>query len=156
MLGQELTRIQGLEASRGNISVLLLIGFGAAYMAWGIHHARHGHEHQHLGVDNIGGAAKTVFITRFWILFAVMVFGPCEPMIPLIFLAWSKGPALLAGVIGIFSLITIAMVITQSLAAFEGLRFAWTRYEERLARHSHTIAGATILAVGLIVILFGI
>jgi len=152
-LGKELTQLQGLELHRGALASLLLIGFGVAYMAWGIKHARHGVNHAHLSVDTLSQAAKAAFITRFWTLFAVMVFGPCEPMIPLIFMAWIKGFSALVATISLFSLVTSAMVMVQSFMAYEGLGFVWERYEARLARHSHTIAGATILAVGLLVVL---
>ncbi|MBI4064433.1 MAG: hypothetical protein HY401_09070 [Elusimicrobia bacterium] len=154
LLGQELSRLQGVEARRGEMAILLLIGFGIAYLAWGIKHARHGVNHHHVGVDSLAGAAKTAFLTRFWIFFAVMIFGPCEPMIPLIFLAWAKGLQPLLSVVGVFSFITVTMVVAQSLLAYQGLSFFWSRHEDQLARYSHAIAGATIIAVGLLVILF--
>lgn len=156
LLSKGVTELQGVEAHRGAISSVLLIGFGLAYMAWGIKHARHQDHHEHLGVDKIKDVLKLAFARRFWILFAVIVFGPCEPLIPLIFLAWMKGASALIATISIFSAITVLLVVAQSLLAFKGLSLLSGKYEQVLARHAHTLAGATILAVGLLVVFLGL
>ncbi|MBI4369986.1 MAG: hypothetical protein HY547_07135 [Elusimicrobia bacterium] len=155
-LGRGLSDLQQIDIDRAAMAQYLLIGFGAAYMAWGIKHARHGVDHEHLTVDNFSQAAKLSMSRRFWTLFAVMVFGPCEPMIPLIFLAWTKSLGVVLLTVAVFCVITIAMVMTQSLLAYEGAGIFWSKHEGLLARHSHTIAGATIVVVGLMVILFGL
>jgi nickel/cobalt exporter len=67
-LGIATIELQGIEAIRGDIGVLLLIGFGIAYAIWGLKHARN-HHHHSFQVDK----KKAVTL---WTLYAVFVLGP--------------------------------------------------------------------------------
>ncbi|MFH0860734.1 MAG: hypothetical protein V1921_05995 [Candidatus Altiarchaeota archaeon] len=143
MLGFSLTQVHGTESSRGEVALLLLIGFGAAYALWGLKHAR---EHHHMEVDN----RKTV---TFWALFTIFVFGPCEPLIPLMFLAVQFGWYGILSVGMVFSAITISMMEVQSVLAYSGAKLFWPHSIER---YSHAMAGAVIAFTGVFVWVMGI
>ncbi len=64
------------EGKRANIARWLMIGFGVAYAVWGLKAA-----HRHRS-ERLHGSSVTT-----WALIVVFVLGPCEPLIPLIFLA---------------------------------------------------------------------
>ncbi|MBI1953748.1 MAG: hypothetical protein HYS41_06475 [Candidatus Omnitrophica bacterium] len=146
--GWALHRLEGTEAWRGSVAVWLLVGFGVAYALWGLKHAQH--PHPHLSVKD---AVKLYAARRAWILMAVLVFGPCEPLIPLMFLSYQRGTGAVGMVCAAFSLVTVAMVVGQSCLSYAGLRLfrpAW------MERYAHVLAGAAIAATGLAVIVLGI
>ena len=146
--GWAVHHLQGVEAWRGGVAIWLLIGFGAAYLLWGLKHAQH--PHPHLSVQD---AVKIYAARRVWILIAVLVFGPCEPLIPLMFLAYKGGLAAIVTVSAIFSLVTIGMVVGQSCLSYAGISFLHVEWMER---YSHALAGAVIVLTGFAVVLLGI
>ncbi len=85
-----------------------------------------------------------------WVLFTIFVFGPCEPLIPLLIFPAavhrSGGIALVAGVFGIA---TIATMLVSVLALLEGVSRVRT---EGLERWSHALAGATLACCGVLVL----
>jgi nickel/cobalt transporter (NicO) family protein len=146
--GWAVGKMEGVETWRGGVAIWLLIGFGAAYALWGLKHAQH--PHPHLSVKD---AVKAYAKKKVWILMAILVFGPCEPLIPLMFLAYKEGfPAIIA-VCVIFSLVTVAMVVAQSCLAYAGLRMFRPHWMEHYA---HALAGAAIVLTGLVVISLGL
>ncbi|MCM8794521.1 MAG: hypothetical protein NC819_01790 [Candidatus Omnitrophica bacterium] len=146
--GWAVHRLEGVEAWRGSVAIWMLIGFGAAYTLWGLKHSQH--QHPHMTVQE---AVKVYATRRVWILIAVLVFGPCEPLIPLMFLSYKEGLAAIIAVSTLFSLVTIAMIVGQSCLTYAGVQSIHSR---RLERYSHALAGATIVATGLLVIVLGI
>jgi sulfite exporter TauE/SafE len=82
-----------------------------------------------------------------WILFTIFVFGPCEPLIPLLmYPAAALSPGAIALVAAVFGAVTVAtMLAVVSLLAL-GLTAVST---ERLGRLSHPLAGVTILLCGI-------
>lgn len=149
LLGVALVSLEGFEASRGQGAILLLIGFGVAYAVWGLKHAgEHHHHHQALAIDESRRRTITV-----WSLVAIIVLGPCEPLIPLLFLATKYGWNGLVLTAGVFSLTTMAMMIGLSYFAYLGL--------ERLRLHAfdryvHAISGALIAITGVLVLVLGL
>jgi len=146
--GWAVHRLEGAEAWRGSVVVWLLIGFGAAYALWGLKHAQHPHPHV-----SVKDAVRAYATRRAWLLIAILVFGPCEPLIPLMFLAYKEGLAAIWVVAVVFSLVTIAMVVGQSCLAYAGVRLfrpAW------MERYAHTLAGVAIVLTGVAVIVLGI
>lgn len=141
--GLALTRVKAIETSRGEIAGLLLIGFGIAYAVWGLKQARRHHLEEHSLQ-----AAVTV-----WVLIAVFVLGPCEPLIPLMFLAISRGWHAVALTTLVFGLATISVMLVGTFLAFRGASAA--RFEA-FERYNHAIAGALIAITGLAVMLLGI
>ena len=85
LLGFSLSKLTAAESHRGEIALWLLIGFGIAYMVWGLKKARD-YKHEHIDAEKL--KSKTVTL---WTLFAIFVLGPCEPLIPLMFLATDYG-----------------------------------------------------------------
>ncbi len=168
-LGIAAERLEWIESRRGEISAWLLIGFGLAYATWALyrsirnrphrhahfhvdepsHAHEHRHENEHLHPHQLDRRALTV-----WTLFIVFVFGPCEPLIPLLMVpafghAW-YGVVLVAVVFGVTTVGTMAAVV---LAGFYGLRpFFFSFFE----RHVHVVAGLMIAASGVAIKAFGL
>jgi threonine/homoserine/homoserine lactone efflux protein len=76
-------------------------------------------------------------------LFLIFVFGPCEPMIPLVMAPGSPWGIVLVSLT--FTLVTLAVMLSAVLAATFGLKRVSLR---PLERWSHAMAGAVILACG--------
>ena len=127
--------------------VWLLVGFGVAYALWGLKHAQH--HHPHISVQE---AVKSYATRRVWLLIAILVFGPCEPLIPLMFLAYKDGWTTIWIVAAVFSLVTISMIVGQSCLTYAGVRMFRLYW---LERYAHTTAGIVIVATALLVLLIG-
>jgi nickel/cobalt exporter len=168
-LGIALFRVQAIEAHRGDVAAWLLLGFGFAYFVWGLHrairnrpheHAHihpggivHRHEHTHTGEHSHVHAAETQSVTP-WILFLIFVFGPCEPLIPLVMYPAAEGHMAEVGLVaGAFSVTTIGAMLGIVMGAHYGL----TRFHVGgLTRYAHALAGLTILACGAAVKFLGL
>ncbi|MFQ5956675.1 MAG: hypothetical protein ACE5KK_02755 [Candidatus Brocadiales bacterium] len=144
-LGLGLVRLEGVESLRGNLAGFLLIGFGVAYALWGLKHLRHNHLH----LD----AKKTVTV---WALIAIFIFGPCEPLIPLMFLAVQHGWYGVWLTTAAFALITVFMVVAQSMLAFLGMGILPGRHMVHMEQWSHVMAGGVIALTGVAVMFLGI
>ena len=146
--GLAIHRLEGMEAWRGSVGIWLLIGFGVAYVLWGLKHAQHHHPH-----ISIKEAVKVYAARRVWILFAIFVFGPCEPLIPLMFVASQVGMPTVWAISLVFSVVTVAMVVGQST-----LSYAWVRLIEApwMERYAHALAGLVILLTALFVLVAGV
>jgi len=147
LLGFSLAKLEGIEGHRGAIVLWLLIGFGIAYMIWGI---KKGREHKHAHIDEEKFKSKTIAV---WTLFAIFILGPCEPLVPLVFLGYNYGYAGVIAVSVIFSIITIVMMLGQSLLAFMGVQLVKHEFAER---YSHAFAGLVITLTGVSVMVLGI
>ena len=135
------------ESHRGEIALWLLIGFGIAYTVWGLKKARD-YKHEHVDAETL--KSKTITL---WTLFAIFVLGPCEPLIPLMFLATEYGWAGIAMVSLAFSAMTIFMMLAQSLLAYAGIQLIRHDIAER---YSHAFAGFVIFLTGAFVMVLGI
>lgn len=161
-LGVMVDKLVAIESVRGDLAAWAFIAFGLAYFAWGIrraiknkphthvhfhedgssHYHEHTHHADHAHVHN--GPAK-VNITP-WILFTIFVFGPCEPLIPLLmYPAAQSSWAGMTLVAGIFGIITIGTMMTIVLMASKGISFLPLG---KLERYSHALAGFIIFASG--------
>lgn len=146
--GLAVHHLQGAEVWRGSVGVWLLIGFGVAYAVWGLKHAQH--QHPHLSIEK---AVKVYAVRRMWMLMAIMVFGPCEPLIPLMFVAAQQGMPVVAAVSAIFSVVTVGMVIGQSCLSYAGVRLIQAPWIERYA---HALTGLVIVLTAIFVLLTGV
>ncbi|MBI2173880.1 MAG: hypothetical protein HYU33_01615 [Candidatus Omnitrophica bacterium] len=146
--GWALHRMEGTEVWRGNVAIWLLIGFGVAYAIWGLKHAQHPHPHV-----SIEDAVKAYAARRMWMLIAILVFGPCEPLIPLMFLAYDRGMPSVWMISLVFSIVTVGMVVGQSCLTYAGVRWI---HLPLLERYAHAMAGLVIALTGLAVILLGL
>lgn len=147
VLGFTLDKLHKFEGGRGSIALWLLIGFGIAYMLWGIKQA---HSHTHDDIDKEKLKKQTVSI---WIMFAVVVLGPCEPLIPLAFLGYNFGWPGIISVSIVFSLVTLIMMLAQSLLAYKGIQLISSQITEKYA---HAFAGLVIALTGGLVMVLGI
>ncbi|MEE9200939.1 MAG: hypothetical protein V3V45_05795 [Candidatus Brocadiales bacterium] len=141
-LGLGLFRLGGAESLRGSIAGFMLIGFGVAYALWGLKHLRHNHLH----MDD----TKKVTV---WALIAIFIFGPCEPLIPLMFLAVQHGWYGVWLTATAFSLITVFMIVAQSVLAFKGMELLPGK---RMEQWSHVMAGGIIALTGVAIMYIGI
>jgi threonine/homoserine/homoserine lactone efflux protein len=147
LLGFSLSKLKSIEGHRGEIVLWLLIGFGIAYMIWGIKKAR---EDKNRTIDEEKLKAKTVAV---WTMFAIIILGPCEPLVPLVFLGYNFGwPGVIIVSIA-FSIVTIIMMLTQSLLALMGIQLVKNDIAER---YSHAFAGLVIALTGVFVMVVGI
>jgi len=147
LLGFSLSKLEGIEGQRGQIALWLLIGFGLAYMIWGVKKAK---EHKHKEIDKNILKKKTVAV---WTLFAVFILGPCEPLIPLAFLGYNYGFFGILLVSLVFSVITIVMMLAQTFLAVLGVQWIKNDVAER---YSHAMAGMVIALTGIFVLNMGI
>jgi ABC-type nickel/cobalt efflux system permease component RcnA len=161
--GWSLNNIVIFESSRGNIAAWLLIIFGGIYLVWGLfkayHNKPHTHWHKHMDGSvhkhlhdhsgehkHIHEYAKGKSMTP-WILFIIFVFGPCEPLIPILIFPASEGSLIgLILVITAFSLSTILTMTGIVYLSVSGLKLVQLG---KLERFSHAIAGAFIFLSGI-------
>ncbi len=162
-LGVAVSRLKLFESTRGDIAAWLLTAFGLVYMVWGLRrairgrihshtHAHHGgevhiHDHDHHQAhlhphDN----TSTARILTPWVLFTIFVFGPCEPLIPILMYPAAAqstfGVILVATVFGVTTLLTMVTVVLMLSFGLERLPTS------RLERYSHALAGFTIFLCG--------
>ncbi len=167
--GMAIGKLEAFEGFRGNIAAWLLIGFGFAYTVWGIrrairnkqhshHHVHsgnmeHRHEHAHCN-EHAHPHADGRRSTTPWILFTIFVFGPCEPLIPILMYPAAKhsitGMILVASV---FSAITIGTMLAVVLLTSWGVSFAKLG---KLERYTHAMAGAAIFLSGIAIQFLGL
>jgi nickel/cobalt transporter (NicO) family protein len=168
--GIALRKLVFIESVRGNIAAWLFIAFGFVYMIYGIKKAvrnqKHSHVHLHSDGDahvhthnhyeehsHVHSTTKNKSLTP-WILFTIFVFGPCEPLIPLLmFPAAQNSHIALVMVCIIFGLTTIITMTTIVMVSLWGIRlFDFGKLE----RYTTAIAGATILICGLAIQFLGL
>ena len=175
-LGVVLSRLEFIEASRGQVAAWLMIGFGVAYTAWGLRRAYrhrphthihahaggvvHGHEHvheaEHVHVhenkdvhahEGKDAAPATTASLTPWILLTIFVFGPCEALIPLLMYPMAKESLSGAALVtAAFAVATIGTMCAVVLAGQEAIG------RLRLAgweRYAHALAGMAIASCGL-------
>jgi ABC-type nickel/cobalt efflux system permease component RcnA len=164
VLGTAVLKLEGIESVRGDLAGWLLLGFGIAYTAWGIRRAilnrphehahvhaadegeSHSHEHTHADDHAHPHAKPGSRNTTPWVLFTIFVFGPCEPLIPLLIYPAAKiGIASAAVVAAVFAVVTIGTMLACVMLAHRGLSFL--RFS-RIERYSHALAGATVVLCG--------
>jgi len=167
-LGLAVNRIEGIEDTRGGIAAWLLIGFGAAYLIWGVVYALrgHAHSHQHAHADGTvhshqhdhhsehlhpHSVTQQVVPARMtpWILFTIFFFGPCEPLIPLLMYPAAEaslwGVAMVTILFSLATLITMTGMVSLLVGGFMMVRFS------TFERFTHAFAGGVVLACGMAV-----
>jgi sulfite exporter TauE/SafE len=170
-IGVAIERLEWIESFRGNIAAWGLIAFGLVYAAWsavraarGRSHAHvhahrdgtlHAHTHDHVSEHlHVHEAEQPGQSLAFWSLFIIFVFGPCEPLIPLLMVpAFEHHWLAVAAVAAVFSVATIGTMLILVAFGIWGLRLAPL---ERLGRYANTLAGLAIAASGLAIQLLGI
>lgn len=160
-LGISLNKLTFIEGFRGDIVALLLIFFGLLYTIYGFHKFLKNGGHQHLPNFLIPGNLREikhqvshgleekVDETKLtpWVLFIIFVFGPCEVLIPMLFI-----PAVQRSSVGIASVaffFGIATIATMMFIVYLGhLGSSFLKFKSR-EKYMHLIAGLVILGAGL-------
>lgn len=169
-LGIAVKKLEIVEGFRGNLAAWLLIAFGLVYFVWGLRRAyrnqphehkhahigeathahRHDHHREHAHVHNSKGAASLAP----WTLFIIFVFGPCEPLIPILMYPAAQNSFFgLIVVTCVFGIVTIATMLGAVLLSRAGVSFLPLAKVQRFA---HVIAGATICLCGLAIQFLGL
>ena len=167
LLGLSLGWLEAVESFRGDLAGWLLLGFGLALLAWGLIRAArnrphvhvhahedgtiHRHPHRHAGEHmHVHASARKASLSP-WLLFIVFVFGPCEPLIPILMFPAAQGHlGHVAGVSLVFGAATVATMTLMVMATCFGLsRFRWRsaeRYAMALSGLVVTLSGAAVVA----------
>ncbi len=161
-LGIAVSQLEGLESFRGNVAGWALIAFGLVYTVWGVRRAIRNRPHSHLHVHEDGSShahehahrhehahvhesATRVSLTP-WILFTIFVFGPCEPLIPIVMYPAAQhsmsGLILVTTVFGAVTILTMEGIVLLSCYGIRLLPMG------RLERYSHALAGGAVLLCG--------
>lgn len=159
------------EQNRGSIAAWGLLSFGILYTLWGIKKARsfhsHTHEHHHQdGVfhthchNHVGHEHHHVHHTSTaskamtpWVLFIIFVFGPCEPLIPvLMFPAVQQHISVLILVTIVFGFTTLLTMVSVVMLGRWGLQ---TASVQRLDRFAHATAGMVVMIAGFGMVFLG-
>jgi nickel/cobalt exporter len=162
-LGSAVSKLEWIEGLRGDAAGWLLLSFGLAYMVWGIKKAikgerhthihshdaaeQHEHSHSHEAAHTHPHAGKASVTP--WALFIIFVFGPCEPLIPvLMYPALNSGLGLAAAAAAVFSVVTIATMMSVVFLLLWGVRLLPV---EKMERYAHALAGFAVFACGVAV-----
>ncbi len=170
-LGIAVTKLKGVETFRGSLASWLLIGFGLAYFLWGLRRAwrnkPHCHPHQHSTAEehdhphvhedehfHIHQRKREKANITPWILFTIFIFGPCEPLIPLVMYPAAQhnlaGVAIVTAAFGLATILTMLTIIAVSSWGISFVRLG------RLEKYSHALAGAMIFISGISIQFLGL
>lgn len=142
-IGAATEHVSGWETVRGDVASLLLIGFGIAYMIYGLKQIGKRNAHVH-------DKAQTA---SYWTLFILIMFGPCEPLIPLLFASSAFGWPNVIAAAGVFGAATLIVMQLQVHVALWGISYIKVRIFEHT---SDVLAGAAIVVTGIAIRVFGI
>lgn len=169
LAGAQLASLVEIEGVRGNLAGWALLAFGLMYFAWGLKQAGRAHRHSHLHVhkdvvhdhehdhhtdhSHVHDADNKNSMTP-WAIFIIFVLGPCEALIPLfMYPAAQQSASLIVAVAVVFSTITVATMlacVAVTMIGLEKLRLPAT------GRYAHAVAGASVLACGLLISFIGL
>lgn len=168
-VGISVNKLVSIESFRGNIAGWLFIAFGLVYMIISIRnlvkkhrHAhkhyhfggeQHDHEHNHFNQHNHLHEKDSASATP-WVLFLIFVFGPCEPLIPI--LMYPAAQNNITGAIlvsALFSIITIGTMMSVVAAFYLG----FSRISLKpIEKYNHLIAGSLIFFSGVAIQFLGL
>jgi sulfite exporter TauE/SafE len=168
-VGISVSKLVSVESFRGNIAAWLFIAFGLVYMIISIRNLyrkkKHTHSHYHIGGDkHVHEHAhveahshvheKDVVKTTPWILFLIFIFGPCEPLIPIIMYPAAENNIPGAVVVSLlFSIVTIATMMGIVLA----FKLGFSKINLKpVEKYSNVIAGAMIFFSGIAIQFLGL
>ncbi len=169
IVGISVNRLVAVESFRGSIAGWLFIAFGLVYIiisARNLYKKRkHTHSHYHFGGDKHSHEhthfeahahlhENDVVKTTPWILFLIFVFGPCEPLIPiLMYPAAQNNVAGSVFVSVLFSIITIATMMSVVLA----FKLGFSKINLKpVEKYSNLIAGGMIFFSGIAIQFLGL
>ena len=172
--GRELFEVFGRRLE--SLSGLVLVGFGAAYGAWGLRnalsqtlHARahangraHVHFHPHAHPDRpletihasspVDSRLSEAGHVTAWTLFVLFAADPCVAVIPLIFASAPLGWSATLAVVVAYELATIGTMVVLVLPARAAAGLARGVWADR---YGDALAGGVVALVGLVVVSLG-
>jgi nickel/cobalt transporter (NicO) family protein len=168
-VGISVSKLVSVESFRGNIAAWLFIAFGLVYMIISIRNLyrkkKHTHSHYHIGGNKHAHEhahveahshfhEKDVVKTTPWILFLIFIFGPCEPLIPIIMYPAAENNISGAVVVSLlFSAVTIATMMGIVLA----FKLGFSKINLKpVEKYSNVIAGAMIFFSGIAIQFLGL
>jgi sulfite exporter TauE/SafE len=161
-LGISLSKLELIEATRGNLVAWMLIVFGFFYTVYGVfQYLKNGHhmhlpkfllpksirEYRHLPTTEAEEVKEDTTKLTPWILFLIFVFGPCEVLIPLLIFPASEHNWF--GVFAVSTLFGIATIATMLLTVFVGYTGTSLIRFKRVEKYMHMIAGSVIFISGI-------
>ena len=168
-IGISLNNLVSVESFRGNIAGWLFIAFGLVYMIISIRNLvknkKHTHSHyhidgeKHLHEHNHHSAhshvhQSDVISTTPWILFLIFVFGPCEPLIPIIMYPAAENN--IPGAV-LVSLLFAAVTIVTMMSVVLAFKLGFNKINLKpVEKYSHLIAGAMIFFSGVAIQFLGL
>ncbi|HAR44468.1 MAG TPA: hypothetical protein DCS07_17860 [Bdellovibrionales bacterium] len=172
-LGLALDQIMPFEMNRGTFAAWAITTFGFVYLVWGLKHSfrskthqhvhfhevgpPHTHSHSHLDTPHLHVHAASVVADKPsftpWVLFTLLVFGPCEPLIPiLMYPAATHSIAGLVMVTSVFFFSTVTAMLLSVTLGYLGVQYLNFTF---LERHTHALAGGSVFLCGIGIIFFG-
>jgi len=163
-------KLESIESFRAGLAAWALIAFGLIYFIWGLRHVlrKKPHDHRHNHADgsvhihphthtkehlHVHQEVEKTNLTP-WILFAIFIFGPCEPLIPILMFPAAKGNFLdVVQVTIVFGGVTIATMLSLVIIASLGINFIPMK---KLERYTHAVAGVTICLCGIVIQFLGL
>jgi len=159
--------LEWFESVRNGVAGWLLLGFGLAYMAWGlrqvsrkqshthlhvhagssVHEHTHSHAADHVHVHTTSAGQQAARPLTPWILFTIFIFGPCEALIPVLMYPAAEGRWWWVGIVVlVFGAVTVTTMLVMVTFGCLGLAKQTFRHFER---YSHALAGLALVACGL-------
>ena len=163
-------RMLALESLRGELAAWGLIAFGTLYAVWGVRRAFRNRPHAHWHAHDDGAVHDHVHdhhgghlhpherparpsMTP-WVLFTIFLFGPCEPLIPILMVPAAAGDWIgFAAISSLFAVVTVATMLAAVFLALHGLRRIRVH---ALERWSTALAGASIAGCGVAIVILGL
>jgi nickel/cobalt transporter (NicO) family protein len=168
-VGISVNKLVSVESFRGSIAGWLFIAFGLVYMVISIRNLvkkhRHTHSHFHLGRqkhehehDHSDQHAhihdKKIVPATPWILFLIFVFGPCEPLIPL--LMYPAAENNIPGTIIVSLLFSVTTIATMMSIVF-AFKMGLSKIDLKpIEKYNHLIAGSLIFFSGIAIQFLGL
>ncbi len=147
--GVGLSKLELFEGLRGNIAAWLLFSFGIAYTTWAIFRLIRKKTHSNTNPD-AGNDRKKLTI---WIVFMIFVFGPCEPLIPVLMYPAAQHNYVAIGFIAlVFALATISTMIISVLVLLKGFTIVKL---SALEKYQHVLTGSAIMLCGAGILFLG-
>jgi sulfite exporter TauE/SafE len=159
--GVAVLKLEHIEGIRGDLAGWLLLTFGLIYFSWGLARAIRNRPHLHLHEDGTlhahevldpatqvaeRGSDQRRAMTP-WVLFTIFLFGPCEPLIPMLMYPAATGSS--SGVLLVtllFGVTTIATMLGVVMLMYLGANVVGFG---KLGRYSHALAGLVVLGCGM-------
>jgi nickel/cobalt transporter (NicO) family protein len=168
-VGISVNKLVSVESFRGNIAGWLFIAFGLVYIVISVRNLvkkhRHTHSHFHFGSQKHEHEhdhrdqhthihERDVVSTTPWILFLIFVFGPCEPLIPL--LMYPAAENNLTGTI-IVSVLFSATTIATMMSIVFAFKMGLSKIDLKpIEKYNHLIAGSLIFFSGIAIQFLGL